>query len=72
MERRETFKIGKKNCKTITFKLVPVKFGSLQEDIEVGVTDADILLALLKLKLREIICFLINYVTPLSRVGLHN
>ena len=41
------------NCKSITFKMVSVKIGSLQEYVEVGVIDTEIPLALSKLKLKE-------------------
>ena len=53
IKRRDEFRISGKNCKTIMFKLIPVKIGNHQEDTEVGVIDVEFPLSLSIFKLKD-------------------
>ena len=53
LDRRDIFRMGEKNFKTIMYKRVPVRIGSHQEDLEVGVMEVKIPLLISKRKLKE-------------------
>ena len=53
LNRSDTFQMGETIFKTICYKLIPVKIGNHEEELEVGIIDAEIPLLISKRKLKE-------------------
>ena len=53
VDRKENYKFGNEIFPTIAFKEIPIKIGSMEENVQVGVIDSNIPLLISNAKLKE-------------------
>ena len=53
VDRKEKYKFGNEVFPTIAFKLIPIKIGNMEENVEVGVIDSNMPLLISNAKLKE-------------------